>query len=102
MVELRPGTNVVRAFALDTQGNKSPTQSVRFDCLVGGRLLVEAAGRGFLSPNYSNAVLEIGRNYRMTATGVNGHTFAHWVISTNWAGGAVVTMRRWASKCNPT
>ena len=27
----------------------------------------------------------------MTATGVNGHAFAQWVISTNWAGGAVVT-----------
>ena len=50
-------------------------------------LRVQAFGQGTLSPNYSNAWLEIGRRYTNTATGINGHVFTHWVISTNWAGG---------------
>ena len=42
-----------------------------------------------ISPNYSNAWLEIGRNYSMTATPASGFMFTNWVVSTNWLGGTM-------------
>jgi hypothetical protein len=86
-VTLVPGTNTVRAYAMDATGNRSLTNSVSLRYVVSGTLLVRTTGQGTLSPNYSNAVLEIGRSYSMTARAVNGHVFTNWVISTNWVGG---------------
>jgi hypothetical protein len=62
---------------------------VSFICVATNlnQLRILATGQGTLTPNYSNAVLEIGRSYTNTAAGVNGHVFTNWVISTNWAGG---------------
>jgi cyclophilin family peptidyl-prolyl cis-trans isomerase len=88
-VVLVPGTNVVRAYAVDGAGNKSTTNSVNFIYVVSDRLQVRAAGQGTLSPNYSNAVLEIGKSYSMKTSGVNGHVFTNWVVSTNWVGGVI-------------
>ena len=91
-VTLRPGLNAVQAYlGGPPAGTHSTTSSVSLVYVVSDRLRVQATGQGTLTPNYSNAMLEIGRDYRMTAIGVNGHTLAPWVISTNWAGGAVVT-----------
>jgi hypothetical protein len=86
-VTLLPGTNVVQAYAVDRSGNLSVTSSVSMVHVLSDRLRVQATGQGTLSPNYSNAVLEVGRGYSMTASGVNGHVFTNWVISTNWTGG---------------
>lgn len=55
------------------------------------RLALQAVGQGTITPNYSNAWLEIGQSYRMSARGMNGHAFANWVISTNWLGGVTHT-----------
>jgi hypothetical protein len=82
-----PGTNTVRAYAVDGAGNKSLTNSVNFVYVVTNRLSVVATGKGTISPNYSNAWLEIGRQYSMTATASSGYAFTNWVISTNWTGG---------------
>jgi hypothetical protein len=49
--------------------------------------LVQAAGKGTLTPNYSNAVLEVGTLCTMKATAAAGFAFTNWVVSTNWAGG---------------
>jgi hypothetical protein len=76
---------------LDSTGNFSTTNSVSMDYVVTNRLTVIATGQGTLSPNYSNAWLEIGRNYSMTAAPTNGHAFTSWVISTNWMGGATTS-----------
>ena len=86
-VALMPGTNTVRAYAMDGTGNKSTTNSVSFVYVLNDRLLVRTVGQGTLTPNYSNAVLEIGKSYSMKASGVNGHGFTNWVVSTNWVGG---------------
>ena len=83
---LIPGTNVVQAFAMDTTGNLSTTNSVSFQYVVTNQLGVRALGLGTLNPNYSNAWLEIGRNYSMTATPGSGFMFTNWTISTNWIG----------------
>jgi hypothetical protein len=84
---LVPGTNAVLAYATDTTGNRSTTNGVAFQFVVTNQLGVQATGLGTLSPNYSNAWLEIGRNYTMTAAPGSGFIATNWVISTNWLGG---------------
>jgi hypothetical protein len=91
-VMLIPGTNVVQACAVDTSGNVSTTNSVSFQFVVTNQLQIHASGLGTISPNYSNAWLEIGRNYSTTATAAtNGFVFTNWVVSTNWIGGTFIT-----------
>ncbi len=90
-ITLTAGTNTIRAYALDTVGNVSATNSVSFDFVVTDQLQIRASGLGTLSPNYSNAWLVIGRNYSITSTPASGFVFTNWVVSTNWIGGANVT-----------
>jgi hypothetical protein len=84
---LIPGTNTVTAFATDTTGNKSQTNSVSWQYVVTNLLAVQAAGLGTISPNYSNAWLEIGRNYSITSTPASGFVATNWVVATNWMNG---------------
>ena len=88
-ITLVPGTNVLQAYAVDTSGNVSTTSSVNFQFVVTNQLGVRAIGLGTISPNYSNAWLEIGRNYSTTATPGSGFVFTNWVISTNWLDGTM-------------
>ena len=88
-VTLTPGTNTLRVYAMDTTGNVSVTNRVSFDYVVTNRLDVRAIGIGVLSPNYSNAWLEIGRNYSMTAKPASGFVFSNWTTSINWLGGVM-------------
>ncbi len=88
---LNPGTNVVQAYAVDTSGNVSTTNSVSFQFVVTNQLQIRASGLGTISPNYSNAWLEIGRNYSITSTPASGFVFTNWVTSTNWIGGTTTT-----------
>ena len=90
-VNLIPGTNTVAAYAVDTSGNVSTTNHVSFQFVATNQLQIRANGLGTVSPNYSNAWLEIGRNYSITSTPASGFTFANWVLSTNWIGGATMT-----------
>jgi len=75
---LTPGTNLVRAYAVDTSGNKSTTNSVSFVYVVSAPLHVQMTGRGTLSPNYSSAWLAINYTYSMTATPAQGFAFYYW------------------------
>ncbi len=86
---LTPGTNTLAAYATDTTGNNSQTNSVSWQYVVTNLLAVQATGLGTLSPNYSNSWLEIGRNYSMTATPATGFVVTNWTISTNWIGGRI-------------
>ena len=90
-VMLVPGTNTVAAYAVDTSGNLSTTSSVSFQFVVTNQLGVRTVGLGTVSPNYSNAWLEIGRNYSITSAPSGGFVFTNWTVSTNWIGGMVVT-----------
>lgn len=89
MASLIPGTNVIQVYAEDTAGNVSTNATVNLVYVVTDVLHVAVTGNGTLSPNYSNAVLEIGRNYSMTATAGTGFVFTNWIISTNWLGGRI-------------
>jgi len=88
---LTPGTNMIVAYATDTTGNNSATNSVGFDFVVTNQLQIRTAGLGTVSPNYSNAWLEIGRNYSITSAPATGFVFTNWLVATNWIGGATVT-----------
>ena len=86
-VTLTPGTNSVQVYAVDTTGNPSTTNSVNFDFVVTNRLQIIATGLGSISPNDSNAWLEVGRNYSITAKPASGFVATNWVVSTNGIGG---------------
>jgi hypothetical protein len=86
-----PGTNVVQAYAVDCVGNVSTTNNVSFQYVVTNQLQIRTLGLGTVSPNYSNAWLEIGRNYSITSAPATGFVFTNWTVSTNWIGGATVT-----------
>jgi hypothetical protein len=85
--DLISGTNIIQAYSMDTSGNVSATNSVKFIAILGTPLHVRITGKGTLSPNYSNAVLQVGNNYKMTAKPGKGFAFRKWTVSTNWIGG---------------
>jgi hypothetical protein len=87
-LNLTPGTNTVAAYAVDTSGNFSVTNRVNFDFVVTNQLAIRATGLGRIAPNYSNAWLEIGRDYNITSTPAAGFVLTNWIVSTNWIGGA--------------
>jgi hypothetical protein len=86
-VNLAPGTNAIGAYAVDSSGNLSLTSSVSLDYVVTNQLGIRALGLGTISPNDSNAWLEVGRNYSIAATPATGFVVTNWMISTNWIGG---------------
>jgi pimeloyl-ACP methyl ester carboxylesterase len=77
-VTLAPGTNTVRAYAVDLYGNGSITNSITCVYVVTAPLVVQTNGSGTVNPNYSGQSLEIGRNYTMTAKPAAGWAFAYW------------------------
>ncbi len=85
-VSLVPGTNHLWVYATDFAGNNSLTNSASVDFVVTNQLAVSATGLGTISPDYSNAWLELGRNYSMTAKAASGFVCSNWVVSTNWLG----------------
>ena len=87
-VTLAPGTNSAQVFAVDNSGNRSLTNTVIFDCVVTNQLGLQTLGWGTFSVNDSNAWLEVGRNYALTAVPATGFVFTNWTISTNGTGGA--------------
>src|SRR5215831_15725406 len=88
---LVPGTNQVAAYAMDNTGNRSLTNRVSFQYVVTNQLQVQIVGKGTITPYYSNAWLEVGRNYSVTATPGVGFVFTNWVLATNFEGGRVVS-----------
>ncbi len=77
-VTLTPGYNTLQAYAVDTSGNISPTNSVRFAYLVPLPLTVNINGRGSVNPNYNGKFLDINMSYTMTASAISGSSFTNW------------------------
>jgi uncharacterized repeat protein (TIGR02543 family) len=90
-LSLTPGTNTLAAYAVDIAGNNSLTTNVSFQYVVTNQLQIHTTGLGAISPNYSNAWLEIGRNYSITSAPAAGFVFTNWLVSTNWIGGVAAT-----------
>jgi hypothetical protein len=80
-VTLLPGANTVEAYAVDTSGNTSATASigVTYEYIPVALLVLEATGPAKFTPNYSNAVLRVGRAYTTTVTPGTGYLFTRWV-----------------------
>jgi hypothetical protein len=84
---LTPGTNTVQAYAVDTSGNLSTTNTVRFVYLVRMPLTVSINGKGSINPKYNGTLLAINLNYTMTASASSGFAFTNWTgsLTTNSA-----------------
>ena len=82
-VTLTPGTNTIAAYAVDTTGNVSTTNTLKFFYAVNAALTVSTNGRGTVSPNDNGALLLIGRSYSIKATAGTGFTFANWTGGTS-------------------
>jgi len=63
---------------VDTSTNYSATNKATFTYVVSAKLTLATTGGGSISPNYSNAVLEVGKTYSMTATPATGFAFQYW------------------------
>lgn len=90
-VTLAAGTNTVAAYAVDTSGNVSPTNTVSFIYVVSAVLTVTTNGLGSLSQNYNGALLKIGQSYSITATPGTGFIFTNWTAGTNMPPTAIIT-----------
>jgi hypothetical protein len=82
-VSLVPGPDTLAAYAMDNSGNVSPTNTVTIVYVVSALLTVATNGPGSITPNDNNALLQIGKNYTLTAAAKSGTGFAF----TNWTGG---------------
>ena len=92
---LIPGTNTLQAYAVDTSGNRSFTNSVSFEFVVMMPVTVQLYGQGVpnpksgsLSPNYTNGtMLAINEFYSLTAIPAAGFAFTSWSgsVTTNKA-----------------
>jgi hypothetical protein len=91
-VTLIPGSNSIAAFAVDTDGNHSLTNTVKFSYAVTAPLTVRVAEigtavPGTVTPNYNGKLLTIGAKYMITAKPDKGFAFVDWTgsVSTNKA-----------------
>ncbi|MGD1089647.1 MAG: Ig-like domain-containing protein, partial [Verrucomicrobiota bacterium] len=85
-VTLIAGTNTIAAYAVDTSGNVSTTQSVSFVYVLTAPLTVLINGNGTVSPDYNGALLQIGQSYSMTASASAGYAFTGWTGSMTSSG----------------
>lgn len=92
-VALAQRTNLFQVYAEDATGRYSATSSIPFIYVQGAVLQVKTVGAGFVTPDYSNAVLEIGKDYHMTAIAGAGNRFQKWIVATNWDAGVIETTR---------
>ena len=76
---------------MDGSGNSTTNSPVNLSYVVTNQLQIRALGLGTIAPNYSNALLEIGRNYSITSAPATGFIFTNWTLATNWLGGTFVT-----------
>ncbi len=86
VVELRPGTNLFSATAVDPSGNESLTASRTLVYVLTSPLRLTINGNGIIGPFRDGQLLEIGRSYTLTATPGLGNLFSNWVggvTSTN-------------------
>ena len=78
VVTLSVGTNSISAYAIDTNGTSSTTNSVKLVYILVAPLTVETNGKAIISPKYNNVPLEIGRSYKITANGTDGFSLVAW------------------------
>ncbi len=75
---LAADSNVFSAYAVDTFGNHSKTNTVKFEYYVTGPLIVETNGIGTFMPNDNGKDLQIGATFPITAKPGRGYYFVNW------------------------
>jgi len=78
------GTNVFRAYSVDTGSNFSPTNSLNFVYVAVDKVTVKTNGQGTVNTNYAGQFLYLGQTYSIKATANTNNGF----IFTNWTGGS--------------
>lgn len=89
LVNLTPGSNLIRFTAMDGAGNYSVSNGVRLTYVVSAVLKINTNGVGNISPVANGALLQVGKEYTLTATPAAGFVFSNWTD----AGSSVVTNR---------
>jgi hypothetical protein len=82
-VNLIAGTNVFRAYAVDSSNNHSRTGKVSVFYFVPSPLTLITNGLGGISRNFNAGFLEVGRNYTVTAVPGAGQVFSNWLAHGN-------------------
>jgi len=78
---LSPGTNPIEAYAADTAGNLSTTDTVTViyqTTLASGTLQLRTNGMGSITRNFKGSSLMVGKSYTVTAVPGPGQVFAGW------------------------
>ncbi|HUD45727.1 MAG TPA: choice-of-anchor tandem repeat GloVer-containing protein [Candidatus Baltobacteraceae bacterium] len=75
---LAADANVFSAYAVDTFGNYSKTNTVKFEYFVTGPLIVKTTGGGSFMPNDNGKNFQIGANFSITAKPARGFDFVDW------------------------
>lgn len=78
--ELAPGTNFIRAFAVDAAGNVSATNLLRLVYVVSAPIQLNVVGRGSISGATDGQLLEIGKRVVLRAAPAprSGFGFTSW------------------------
>ncbi|MFM1767882.1 MAG: Glucodextranase, domain [Verrucomicrobiota bacterium] len=77
-LSLVPGTNTVLAKAVDGATNASAVVTRRFVYVVTSPFALQVEGGGAVTPNLDGQLLEVGRQYAITAAAATGQLFAGW------------------------
>jgi len=79
-ISLTAGSNSIAAYAVDTNGVASKTNTVTLIYVPRAILTLNIVGEGTVSPDYSNSLLTVGGHYTMTATPAKGFGFYFWNV----------------------
>jgi uncharacterized repeat protein (TIGR03803 family) len=82
-MNLTPGANLLQAYAVDTSGDTSATNKVKFTYLLTAPITVLTNGLGTVTPQYNGKMLAINQAYTITAHPGRGMVFTNWSGSTN-------------------
>jgi hypothetical protein len=77
-VILAPGTNIVRARAVDVKANHSAIASRTVILVANSHLNLTTNGLGSVVGASSSTTLEVGKTYRLTAKPAAGYIFSNW------------------------
>ncbi len=85
VILINPGANAISAYAVDSSGSISHTNTVKFTYVPTAPLAVQVTGLGTVTPNYNGKWLKIGTRYSMTAKAGKGFAFLKWFgsLATN-------------------
>ena len=78
VLPVTPGTQVLQAYAVDSTGLASLTNTVSFKLIHTSVLTVATTGTGSVTPNLNGQVLNVGQNYSLAAAPAANWRFTNW------------------------